>query len=67
MAAVLVECLNCGESRWRKPRARHCASVADCCPRCAYVGWAPSGTLGEAARRDLRERPLDVRRLLVAA
>jgi hypothetical protein len=65
---VLVECLNCGETRWRKPRRRHSISVGDCCPRCAYVGWAPTGTLDETLRRSLFERPLDLRRRrLVAA
>ena len=36
------------------------------CPRCGYVGWAPSLTLDEALRRRLRIRPLESRRLHAA-
>ncbi len=31
------------------------------CPRCGYVGWAPSVELTEGTRRGLRERPVEQR------
>jgi hypothetical protein len=33
------------------------------CPRCGYLGWAPTGSLNEPARGALRKRPLQARRL----
>ena len=33
------------------------------CPRCSYVGWAESAVLTETLRRDLRERPVEARRI----
>jgi len=43
-----VECLACGTPRVRVE--------GDECPRCAYVGWAPSADLTEDERRAFRER-----------
>lgn len=64
MEAPLRECLACGRV-WEK---RHGDSDADAaCPRCRYVGWAPAGTLTEAERRLLRNRPLRRRRLRAVA
>jgi hypothetical protein len=57
-----LECLSCGERRrveWAHPF--HLASGE--CPRCGYVGWASPGDLNELARRALRDRPLERRRL----
>jgi hypothetical protein len=36
------------------------------CPRCGYVGWAPSSALSEPMRRRMRERPLERRPQLFA-
>jgi hypothetical protein len=33
------------------------------CRRCGYVGWASPRDLNEVARRALRERPLERRRV----
>jgi hypothetical protein len=33
------------------------------CPRCGYVGWAPSASLSEEDRRVLREIPVALRPL----
>jgi hypothetical protein len=52
---VLAECLCCGKVR------EH--GRADECPRCAYVGWAPTQLLTEPERKLVRERPLARRRL----
>jgi hypothetical protein len=35
------------------------------CPRCGYVGWAHVEDLTELARRLIRERPLERRRLRI--
>jgi transposase len=57
-----VECLRCGSqhelvrSPWRQLQSGNC-------PRCGYVGWADVGSLDEGARRALRERPLEARRV----
>jgi hypothetical protein len=56
-----VECLSCGYRR--SIRADRRRSALDDCPRCRYVGWAASAELTEGARRLLRERPVDRRRL----
>ncbi|MBA2536517.1 MAG: hypothetical protein H0V20_03675 [Actinobacteria bacterium] len=56
MEQVTVECLRCGT-----PRVVVCNGSAHVdageCPRCTYVGWAPSSALSELARRQIRERP----------
>jgi len=56
--AEMVECLRCGKQRDYRD---------DECPRCGYVGWAPSGRLDERDRRRLRERSLELRRPRSAA
>lgn len=57
MPGIRVECLACGLPRrlaeWRLRR-----SAAGPCPRCGYVGWAPSRDLTEDDRRGLRELPV---------
>jgi hypothetical protein len=35
------------------------------CHRCGYVGWASSDDLTQKARRELRERPVERRRLRI--
>jgi ribosomal protein L37E len=52
--AQTVECLRCGKQRDYRD---------DECPRCGYVGWARTDELDEGARRRLRERPPEARRL----
>jgi len=65
MASLRAECLRCGEIRelQREPR-RHLDTGE--CPRCTYVGWAPTADVCEATRKALRERPLERRRLRAA-
>jgi hypothetical protein len=58
---LTVECLRCGTHR-TAPR-----KDAGECPRCAYVGWAAPSELTEPARRALRERPVERRRLHAVA
>jgi hypothetical protein len=36
------------------------------CPRCGYLGWAPSTALTEPMRRRIRERPVDRRAAIYA-
>lgn len=33
------------------------------CPRCGYLGWAPTASLNERARGALRNLPVQARRL----
>jgi hypothetical protein len=61
MERLRVECLCCGTTRVRGERH------GDECPRCGYLGWAASCDLNEAARRALRERPPERRRLRALA
>lgn len=63
----LVECLNCGETRQAQRDGMHRIHLGDCCPRCGYVGWAPTDELTETTRRALRDRPLVRRRLVSLA
>jgi ribosomal protein S27AE len=65
MASLRIECLRCGEVRVLHP-ASHQRLDGGECPRCRYVGWAPSAELDETIRRRLRTRPLERRRLSVA-
>jgi Zn-finger nucleic acid-binding protein len=60
-----VECLGCGRERVleRPPRRQ---VDTDECPRCKYVGWAPSEELDETLRRRVRTRPLERRRIHTA-
>ncbi|HEV8687154.1 MAG TPA: hypothetical protein VGQ84_07750 [Gaiellaceae bacterium] len=56
MESLHIECLRCGLQRpdlRREPE----------CPRCGYVGWAKATELDESARRRLRDRPVETRRL----
>jgi hypothetical protein len=57
--AFRVECLACGARRVVVGDPRECH-------RCGYVGWASSEELTADARRRLRERPLERRRLRIA-
>jgi len=58
---VQAECLNCGQTRAIVPRLGVAVDSSDC-PRCGYLGWAPTGELTEPVRRTLRERPPALRR-----
>ncbi|MCC6223453.1 MAG: hypothetical protein IT201_08190 [Thermoleophilia bacterium] len=60
MTEVTVECLGCGQPRGVR-EARLLRFGAGPCPRCGYVGWAPSRDLSEDDRRDLRELPVALR------
>ena len=64
---ALVECLNCGERRHAPRDSAQRVVHSDTCRRCGYVGWAATGDLSEATRRQLRDRPLPRRRLLSVA
>jgi hypothetical protein len=50
-----VECLSCGLQRL-------VAMDAGECPRCGYLGWAPSDAVTEDVRRQLRDVPVGARR-----
>jgi hypothetical protein len=52
-----VECLSCGHQRVVEDDPGEC-------PRCGYVGWAPTDDLNETLRRRLRHRPVSSRRHL---
>jgi hypothetical protein len=65
MASLRVECLRCGDLWVLHPLAHRCLDGGEC-PRCRYVGWAPTTEVSEATRRTLRERSLERRRLRVA-
>jgi hypothetical protein len=65
MEKVRVECLGCGEAR-SVPAVGHLRLDPGECPRCGYVGWAPSSSLSEPMRRRIRERPVDRRGTLYA-
>jgi hypothetical protein len=62
---LTVECLRCGTPRTATARAPR--KDAGECPRCGYVGWAAATDLSESARRALRERPVERRRLHAVA
>jgi hypothetical protein len=74
--AVRIECLGCGEARV-VDAGRAEAQAVDTyphphrldpgeCPRCGYLGWAPSTALTEPMRRRIRERPVDRRAAIYA-
>jgi Zn-finger nucleic acid-binding protein len=65
MAPLRVECLRCGSERFLDRPARRQID-ADACPRCEYVGWAPSEELDETLRRRVRMRTLERRRIHAA-
>jgi hypothetical protein len=62
MGELRIECLCCGQLR-DIAQAYGRRMDAGECPRCGYLGWAPSRTLDELSRRALRDRPLARRRL----
>jgi|RhiMethySRZTD1v2_1073278.scaffolds.fasta_scaffold408001_2 hypothetical protein len=57
-----VECLCCGQRRIVAPRNPTVMQVGEC-PRCGYLGWAPSAVMSERARGAVRARPPAERRL----
>jgi uncharacterized protein (DUF2461 family) len=65
MEKLRVECLGCGEVR-AVPSAGALRLDPGECPRCGYIGWAPSSSLTEAMRRRIRERPVARRASLYA-
>lgn len=66
MESLAVECLRCGTSRIaRRDMFKHFDEPE--CPHCGYLGWAPTIELTEIERRDLREHPVDRRRLTFVA
>ncbi len=66
MRTVQVECLGCGAERSVAAHANERVNGGEC-PRCGYVGWAPTSALTEATRRTFRERPPERRIRLSAA
>jgi hypothetical protein len=58
---MTVECLSCGHVRAVESTEQTLGAGA--CPRCGYVGWAPSARLSEEDRRLLREVPVELRPL----
>ena len=62
---MTIECLRCGQARKLASATHHLE--CDECPRCGYLGWAPSLELTEPTRRLLRERPVESRRLRAVA
>ena len=64
MERLTIECLSCGERRRINAASGH--GHAGECPRCGYLGWAPSTSLTESVRRRIRERPVDRRATLYA-
>jgi ribosomal protein S27AE len=60
-----VECLRCGHARELARLVHHVEGEE--CPRCGYLGWAPSLELSELTRRALRDRPVEGRRLRAVA
>ncbi len=65
MASLRAECLRCGEVRVLYPAPGRNLDAGEC-PRCKYVGWAPSVEVAESTRRLLRLRPLERRRMHAA-
>lgn len=59
-----IECLGCGEARVVDALS-HRVDPGEC-PRCGYLGWAPSTALTEPMRRRIRERPVDRRAAIYA-
>jgi Zn ribbon nucleic-acid-binding protein len=56
MEKLSVECLRCGTLRTVHLHGSDHVDAGEC-PRCMYVGWAPSSALNEAVRRRIREHP----------
>jgi hypothetical protein len=57
-----IECLGCGAVRALAQETRQPGE----CPRCGYLGWAPSIDLTESDRRVLRLRPVARRHVRIA-
>jgi Zn ribbon nucleic-acid-binding protein len=57
-----VECLSCAARRVIVGEDDHHVDAGEC-HRCGYVGWARSDDLSAAVRRQLRDRPVERRRL----
>jgi hypothetical protein len=66
MESLVVECLRCGTIRLAR-RGAHTRLDAPECPRCGYLGWAPLPELTEVERGELRDHPVELRRLLRVA
>jgi len=60
VSSVRIECLGCGEARAVDAPSSDKLEAGEC-PRCGYLGWAPSTALTEPMRRRIRERPVDRR------
>jgi len=60
MTYLDVECLRCGGPR-RVPADDAGRGDAGECPRCHYLGWAPSEALNESIRRRIREPSPQIR------
>jgi hypothetical protein len=56
MEKLSVECLRCGTLRTVPRDGSHHVDAGEC-PRCMYVGWAPSNALNETVRRRIRDEP----------
>ena len=56
MHPLSVECLRCGTSRAIENHSVDRVDPGEC-PRCGYLGWAPSTALSETVRRRIREQP----------
>ena len=65
METLRVECLSCGARRIVVIGDDRPADPGEC-QRCGYVGWARSDDLDAVSRRQLRERPIERRRLRLA-
>jgi hypothetical protein len=63
MERLAVECLCCGQRRVLAARRRVVDNAE--CPRCGYLGWAPSKDLTERARGLLRRRAPEQRHLRI--
>jgi len=60
VSSVRIERLGCGEARAVDAPSSDQLEAGEC-PRCGYLGWAPSTALTEPMRRRIRERPVDRR------
>ena len=66
MDSLALECLRCGTTRLAR-RDDHKRLDSPECPRCGYLGWAPMLELTEFERGELRDHPLELRRLRTVA
>ena len=65
MDSLAVECLRCGSTRFARSSVFRRFDAPEC-PRCGYLGWAPTLELTETERTGLRELPVEQRRLSLA-